>query len=1113
MPTLNPATTIETPKDGKFDFGSDFVKVTNLLLDTYQEAMNVLEKITKNPESEISDLYGVCNKTYKIRYITPSNIASYIDYLVKAICRAPEMNVGDLEMLSVELIRQFIHDNKECVPLEDTNVFPSGDYLRANSSMEQLVLACRNEYYDTAVYSKSDMINRAKAIGENVKLMDSIKFTLNVKRLITSIPDILNRNSGMSSKDNMLAEEFIKRFLQTAAMINLATVEQLIAYCIPRSSYNLTRVTNDPNKRLDYDFIGEAVDLNKYSPVFINLSYGADDLIHKAIRHFGDAVWSHSSISFDPHMGVMYTINGGVVTDDVYGKQTPGFHREALHSTKYNDVLVRVYVMFVPNEVVAKMKDTVANLETARVKYDYVAMLKKAFDPHAKAGDNPYKQICSSFVNAIIALAGKPLTNEEIASPEDLNTAAMVRPNQVFKLYEGPGKEYDYDAAMEKIKEIAAANNTIPYSEQFVTESCMLKTADMCIRGKLPFNCNVRDIVLLDMSSDYKDVTSAVKFIMGDSRSPIAALVRKYRTRDEYPLAGRILPMFMHIKPYPSAPADGKPKNKWEAGMHTDTGWLDKITYGDEFLDGNYRDDALGNNKFEPATQTLRALYDMFKCDDMKSNEELANNVYDVACAIMDIAGEFKPGMSETRTLENREMVRDILVVLAEIMTRSMLKLFYNNTICLSASDDMPDTMVPGYMYTEGFVMEAASPTPNQKVGVNVTDAKGNAVNRNIGQRIADLMRKFVQWLSTSFAKIVGKFSSDHKAEIDWVNKNMQLNTDIKNALANNTFNITLSGYVPYNVPVKALADGISFTTGIDSIISEIENGTIKDPKTINQSYIIGKVMTGEGLGDLKNALSSEQLDANAKAQAVENFVLFGTPGTQAIPTNPTKLTAQMWMDGEGTNAKGIVTDIIYAGPAIKAFVDKAVPDLKKAADTVATKAKENPVKKESTIFDILDPIFQEAGFEMPELDMSGGSAPAAAPAASPAPAAAPAPSQAPAANTSAQPTLKDAAAKMKNSYQEKQPENAEASAASAKPAMYQQLATEFPKVQAMIQTKAVNVMIRKFYANSYKIYRDIVTAYRSQANAPAQQPAQQTAAQTGAPAEQQASETQNAGQ
>lgn len=1097
MPTVYP-NTIDTPKEGKFDFSGDFVKVTNLLLDTYQEAMNVLEKITKNPEGEINDLYGVCNKTFKLRYITPSNIATYIDYLVKALHKGPDaLNVGDLEMLSVELIRQFIHDNKECVPLDNTNVFPTGTYLSDRcATMEEIVLVCRNEYYDTSVYSKSDMINRAEAIGESVKLLDTLRFAANAKRLISSIPDILNRNAQLSVADNMVAEEFIKRFIQTATMINLAAVEQLIAYCIPRTSYNLTRVTTDPNKRFDYDYYGESVDLTKYSPVFINLSHGGDDIVHKSIRKFNDADWAHSSISFDPHMGVMYTMNGGPFNDDVYGKQKPGFQREALHSSKYNDILVRVYAILVPNEVVAKMKDVVANLETANVKYDYKAIWKKARDAHAQGDENPYKQICSTLVNAVIALAGEPLSDEEVASPEDLNKAAEVRPNQVLKVYEGPGSGYDYDDAMEKIEAFAAGEKTVPYSEQFVTESCMLKTADMCIRGKVPFNCNMRDVVLLDTSSEYKDVRNAVSFIMGDSRSPVASLVRKYRTRDEYPLVNRILPMFIHIKPYnTNPPADGKPRNKWEMGMHTDTGWLDKITYGDEFLDGNYRDDALGNNKFTPITHTLRTLYDMFKCDDMKSNEDLANNVYDIACAIMDITQQFDPQFSDMRTIEDREVVRDILVVLAEIMTRSMLKLFYNNTLCLSASDDMPDTMVPGYMYTEGFVMEATSPEPNQKVGVTVTDAAGKALanNKNIGQKIADMMKKFINWLSTTFAKIAGKFSNDHKAEIDWVTKNMQLNNEIKNALAGGTFNITLSGFVPYQVPLNTLVDpnSFDFSGGVKAMCDKIEKGEIKDANGVNLNALLSEIIKSQDLSTLKADLTKEGVTDRDRATTMQNFVLWGKNGVQAIPTTPPKLTADQWMQGDGDNVSGIVGDIIHTGPAISKFAAanvKAATDAAKIVDEAAKKAKPEQTA-ESTLFDVLAPIFQEEKVEVQKVQVPKNQQ-----------------TQSQSGSTTAQTSeaSKDDT-NAKTDPSDAQPTNNNQN--TDKSALYQALSTSLTAAQNLLGTNTINTLIRKFYASNYKIYRDIVTAYKSQAKTQ-EQPAQATQTQTQGTEQPAASET-----
>ena len=109
-------------------------------------------------------------------------------------------------------------------------------------------------------------------------------------------------------------------------------------------------------------------------------------------------------------------------------------------------------------------------------------------------------------------------------------------------------------------------------------------------------------------------------------------------------------------------------------------------------------------------------------------------------------------------------MVRDILAVLGEIMTRSMIKL-YDSQMSIIASDNMDDVDAPGYMYTESFkefeiddfdsfVMEASNNKPD-KPSVSSGKAKtfGEHVKKII-EWIKKMINKFIAWVQNTLSKI-----------------------------------------------------------------------------------------------------------------------------------------------------------------------------------------------------------------------------------------------------------------------------------------------------------------------------------------------------------------------
>ena len=919
----------------KFKFSEFFLKTTDKILESYKEAMSELEKISRNPESYIGESFGVCNNRYKIRYITPGDIATFVSYVGKVIVDAPFPvdNVNDMEAMSVAMIQRFVNDNERCIPFEDTNAYgANANFDQRNIDLGKLVIMCANEFYDTSVYSKSDMIERVKALSPDIKLMADMKFDTKVKKLIDAIPKILEDNiCGLryDLKMRRLIHEVITEFMRTVCVVNLITLEQMMAYCLPNKSFNVVKEVIDPNKRMDYDYydesqvigtdengnvILEAVDLTKTKPVFVNLSVGGNNFVSKAIRGITKEEYSHSSIGFDIQLNKLYTFNGGMFHDNVYNWQKPGFQLEALRSSKYEGIRCTVYCVLVPNEVYDKMLKAAQEMETSNAKYDYKAIaskVKSVMDgSNPGRTDNKRRQICSSFVNAIIAIAGEPLNEKEIASPGELGESALTKPNQFFCVYDGPGEEYDPKLAEEKIEDFAARKTSKAYGDKAVneqavsesieeeeeipgyyTECCLLKTNKLLIKSKIPFNCNMRDIVLQDMRPDFKDTESAIMFIISDERSPITSLLRKYRTIEKVQPNYRILNMFMHLKPKDDIVCGGNSdpyRLPNEIGkMHTDPNWLDKITYGNQFLDGNYRADALGNNKFTPMEDTLNHLYSMYCCEGLKTNEELANHVVEVANVMQGIIYQYRT--SDGSRVCNWEMMRDILAVFGEILTRTMLKLYDNNSIIFTISDSMDDSGVPSYLYNESFVesfdvfLEEAGPS------ITVQGNKTGAAK--VGSDLKTLIQNFMKWIQTKFSKTPENFEKLYHDQIEFAISNPNgINEKVGQALGNG-FNVTLNNFTEYKVSFPAF-EIIEQYLANDLKRYENKPGDITTVKMLED---IAEKM--KSVKDIEIGKIMPSIDANSNvteiSKAIINAIFYGTSTPQAAQTK--QLDAKTW--------------------------------------------------------------------------------------------------------------------------------------------------------------------------------------------------------------------------
>lgn len=763
---MNPRTNEDSKKLHPFKFSDSFLAGLDSLITTYNKKVEDLNRVKSLIDKDAH--HGVCTCSYKMRYITPSDISTFISNLERAMeNHLFKPHTSDCDLFAVESVKRFLKDNK-CIPFDAPSIMgnPGAD-IPKGATLADLTFAAESENFNLIVYSKYELDKRVDLMKEDINKIMGMRYSATIKAFVQRLPEIMNKKAEGVMTDSLLAkacEVYIEDFITFATRLNLCTVLQMLNYAVPRVAYkeepysaqSNESANNADNWDEDNDFFKqEAVDSTKVSPVFFVFTQG-NSAISAAIKKATNSDYSHISISFDASLDNMYSFGG------------TSFRKESIHDKVRKDLPIQVFGTFMAKDAVEKMKDLCGDFITnvKKTSFDYPALVKKLFGSDKK-DNSGYKQICTTFVNRLLGLAGTSLSEKNIPSPEEMRENAQSKPDQIFELYSGSSAEYKRQDATKKLK--AMGND--PKAKRFdevVTECCtgFLKTNDYMITNKIPFNCNMRDIVLQDMHPQFKDTVSALKFIMNDERSPVHQLVIQYYTEpiDDYD-PEMVIKMFF-----------GCPRhNHWEmcdpnsrdemandkANMNTDVNWLDKITYGNMFHDGNYRRDGLGNQHTHPIMNSFETIYKMFGgCDNVCDNAGLSNSLIRISRVMKAIIERYNAG-----TIPNWEMCRDILSVFGEIFTRHMLRLYYNNNHYLISQDQMPDAIIPGYMYAEQFVLEGNGFTSNNgdaqsKVKVGMTTAK------NAGAQL-------IGWIRDKLAKFLPSiFENKFQKNCEWYTKN-----------------------------------------------------------------------------------------------------------------------------------------------------------------------------------------------------------------------------------------------------------------------------------------------------------------------------------------------------
>lgn len=1020
----------------KFHFTRPFLESFKETIDIISDRLNVLNTLEKGFASDM----GIYNCSYKMRYLTPSDVGDFVSNVHKGLSSsliAP--NPHDIEMFTAESVRRFL-ESHGCEPFNDPGLMGNNFIDTKNTTLQDMLVIHANSVFNHVARTPYEQKENYTELKKgDLKTINDIHFPANMKQIVNKLPDMVESMDGgeIYKVQPLIGKAFraaIEEFVMFASTLNAITVSSMVDYAVPSATFTTDYSSNGD----DDDMLQETVDLTKNTPIYFVFAEGKTRFISNAIKKATHSPYSHISIAFDEKLNPMYSF-GGKIENDTYTNEKKGVRREDIGGSYYENIDVAVYAGYLPNESVAKMKkicdDFVKNAD--KTNFDYGILLKKLVKKDGEMPKNEYRQVCSTFINYLLNSVDVNVTDKKMPSPAEIKSAADTKGAQFIKVYSGPAAKYNdkIDAIVKRVTSAAEKGNTRAINE-YVTECCFLKTNMMSIEKRLPFNCNMRNVVLNDTHEIFKDTRDAVKFILNDSRSPIHDLLVKFATkRGDYGTAEMVRQAFLtHPHSYhgyePKTPEQNFEERR---GFYSDPCWLDKIVYGSQELDSNYRTDNPGNQHEHPLSYDIKTIYKMFTCHH-NDNEHLANNIVKVANVMVGLIDSY----AHDEYAIFRDNLRDVLAVFGEILTKDILTLYHNNNNVLVCTDDMNDTMIPGYMYCEAFVMEAegdqnAQNQPQNKevtkaptvknTSQNVKDTKG----QNLKMKIAELIRKFGEYIRNTISQIFPKFNQNHKAEVNWINNHKELNENIKKALAEGRFTITVNNYPNFKIPAKKSIEELK--TSVDSVVNTLKGSNEEEKNAL----LADANATAKKLMFEEVAAKDPKSDADM-AKMTKFFILYGTPDGPQTSGESVQLTADNW--GEILNNLVGPNGNDGAFKVLELFtteVTQAMTKLTEACKRMAD-AETNKTKEEA----------KNAGND---------------------------PDQA----------VKDKAADGENKAQ--------------------LLFDAVNKVTKNCYLAATGALMKEFYGRSYNMYRDIVAEYQrtnAEANQPAQ-PAEQTAAQNAA--------------
>lgn len=876
---MNVNTNKSTPKVEKYKFNDHFLKKFDKMANIYDAQLKRLRSI----EKEINGMsHGVCNTGYNLRYITPSDISTFVSNLDTALSQGLIHPIlSDCNMFAVASVTKFMKEHG-CVNFVNTMVSGNKAPVPKTATLKDLEMYVGNEVFKREVYTKYEMSQRINTLKEDIKKMDDMHFTAATRALVSKLPNIITKHSETASScEDIKSKEvfgmFVACFIGFALKLNLSTIVQMLNYACPKVKFNevedkemkVTASTVQEYAAMlndgESEIITEAVNIKEKNPVLFVFTEGVGFPVSNIIKQVTKSKFSHMGISFDPKLKEIYTYGprGEHRENYVSGETGIGFIVESVQDLKRKNIKMSVMCGFVDNDKIKKMKDEIQDFAKHKTKFDLRIFERFLVKKDKKPGKDKYAQVCSTFCDYIMESGNIKVTDKNLSSPADiknkLDDKAEVL-NNVFEVFYGDSNNYIEESADIKIKDFAVQSQTRAFDEYY-TECYHITKMDSEVRSKIPFGCNFRDIVLGDDHEFYKNTECALRYIMTNPRSPFSQLIIQFSDPDGEKCdvsreVDSIMRIFFGDRLYMW---DEDPYHRPDVQFPSDPNWMDKITYGNIYYDMNYRRDNPGNQHTDPITAKFDMVYKMFghvhhETDSKKlvcNIQKIVNIMQAIICARRNATEWQMP----------RQMSTDVLAVFGDILTKTLMKLYHLNTVVIDFDDTMDETMIPGYMYEESYieneygslvqesyiVMEAevtqtddgtpkveAKEVSDSKVSnANEKDMKAAAKAKHT---LSGIIKKVIEWVSNTLGKAFNNWEKTYDKLIKYVeaSETATLVNEIKTAMANKTFNIKVENFVKYDVQM-GIFNNIKPETAVDEVIKQFctaENG--KEIKTFD---------------------------------------------------------------------------------------------------------------------------------------------------------------------------------------------------------------------------------------------------------------------------------------